>query len=610
MLSPDSRTVATELLRPPPGYRLDHTVLTTYTLDLETLLALPFGVLSRSDADWKTLLQNPLLLLETLRSEAHRFHVFVDHGGIAIPGPHRTLYGMLEPCVHPVRAPNGGVFHPKVWLARFAPTDDARPALLRVGILSRNLTDDRSWDVALTSEASPGADPVEASRPLSDLLHLLPDIATQTLSGSTATTLRTLAAEVARTGFPAPEGFLPDPVQFHLLGRRGDERELWRPTSGGWRLLAIAPFLSAGALDRVHGMSGGERILVSRQDALDRLPEDRVARWGEESLRILRDDALDETADAGNDGSQAPTRPSGLHAKLIAVEHRYDVTWFVGSANLTHAALAGRNVEMMAAIRGRKGYPSGKTGRGIEPFLEGGFLDLCTTYHRSPSRNADAPDVVAARQRLEEAEEALLTADLRLRCTARADDYRLVLEGEFAAPPGIECLAWPVSVSTEQALPLAPSGAWTLPETHLTAFIGFRLCVGHPEVEDVHLTRKLPADGFPETRLPAVLRSLIDSPERLLEFLRALLGGLESMADMAPEPRKSAGSSWDAGLGFGGETLLEDLLRAASRDPERLKPIRRLIEDLRKTPEGRELVPDDLLAIWNAVDSVVSGDDS
>ena len=162
-------------------------------------------------------------------------------------------------------------------------------------------------------------------------------------------------------------------------------------------------------------------------------------------------------------------------------------------------------------------------------------------------------------------------------------------------------------MSGEQALPLAPSRAWALPETHLTAFIGFRLGVAHPEVEDVHLTRKLPADGFPETRLNAVLRSLIDSPERLLEFLRTLLGGRESMADIPPQPRKNAESSWAAGLGLGGETLLEDLLRAASRDPERLKPMRRLIEDLRETPEGRELVPDDFLAIWNSVDAVVSG---
>ena len=42
MLSPDSRTVAFDLLRPPSGYTLDLAVLTTYTLDLEALLdALP-----------------------------------------------------------------------------------------------------------------------------------------------------------------------------------------------------------------------------------------------------------------------------------------------------------------------------------------------------------------------------------------------------------------------------------------------------------------------------------------------------------------------------------------------------------------------------------------
>jgi len=32
MLSPEQRTVAMEMLRPPAGYRLDQAVLTTYTL--------------------------------------------------------------------------------------------------------------------------------------------------------------------------------------------------------------------------------------------------------------------------------------------------------------------------------------------------------------------------------------------------------------------------------------------------------------------------------------------------------------------------------------------------------------------------------------------------
>ena len=42
MLSPDSRTVAFDLLRPPAGYDLDFALVTTYTLNLEALLALAF----------------------------------------------------------------------------------------------------------------------------------------------------------------------------------------------------------------------------------------------------------------------------------------------------------------------------------------------------------------------------------------------------------------------------------------------------------------------------------------------------------------------------------------------------------------------------------------
>jgi len=44
----------------------------------------------------------------------------------------------------------------------------------------------------------------------------------------------------------------------------------------------------------------------------------------------------------------------------------------------------------------------------------------------------------------------------------------------------------------------------------------------------------------------------------------------------------------------------------ASRDPDRLKPVRRLIDDLRKTEEGRRIVPDELFAVWMAVEEALA----
>ena len=134
MLPPDSRTTAFELLRAPSGYRLDFAVLTTYTLDLETLLALPLSVLAHPDGGLDELLADPQWVCQAIRDAGDRVQVFVDEKGIAIPGNARSLYSMLESSVHPVRAPNRGAFHPKVWVARFKAREEDTEDLLRVAI--------------------------------------------------------------------------------------------------------------------------------------------------------------------------------------------------------------------------------------------------------------------------------------------------------------------------------------------------------------------------------------------------------------------------------------------------------------------------------------------
>ena len=287
---------------------------------------------------------------------------------------------------------------------------------------------------------------------------------------------------------------------------------------------------------------------------------------------------------------------------MIAVERGWDVTWYVGSANLTAAAFTGRNVEMMAAVTGRRGRRTGNRGNGIDRFLESGFRNLCTPY-RKDNREPEDDDVVQARQRIEEARDVLTAAKLTVTCSPAGESWTWTLK-TLKLPDGVEAAAWPISVSEDQARPLDLPSSWTLPLVRLTAFAAFRLHVPVRGVDDVRMTLRLPANGMPEDRIHQVLRTLIDSPERFLLFLRALLGGLDGMVDWAKGGSDgSEGCAW--GEGFAGETLLEDLVRAAARDPERLKPVRRLIDDLRKTEEGREIVPDDLFAVWSAVEETL-----
>lgn len=593
MLSPDTRTVAFDLLRPPPGHRLDLAVLTTYTLDLEALLALPLGVLAHADGGMEDMLADPLLLTQALREAGDRIHVFVDKTGIAIPGKERELYAMLESSVHPVHVPNGGVFHSKVWVARFVADDE--PPLLRVAILSRNLTFDRSWDVALASEATPKPrQKAKPSRPLSDLLQELPNLATEELDPRVAQRVKALAEETGRTRFPSPDEFV-DPVEFHLLGLSGQQHP-WHPLTGGSRVLAIAPFVNRTGLDALLAGTGkGEHMLVSRQEELDKLPDGALDAWGR--IFVLSDAAEEEPEDG------AGASPTGLHAKIIAVERGWDVTWYVGSANLTAAAFTGSNVEMMAAVTGRRGRRTGNRGNGIGRFLESGFKDLCTPYCKD-NREPEDDDVVQARKRIEEARDALTAAKLMVTCSPAGESWTWTLKGRVTLPDGVEAAAWPISVAEDRARPLDLPSSWTLSLVRLTVFAAFRLRVPVRGVDDVRMTLRLPAVGMPEERLHQVLRALIDSPERFLLFLRALLGGLDGMVDWAKGGGDGGeGGAW--GEGFAGETLLEDLVRSAARDPERLKPVRRLIDDLRETEEGRKIVPDDLLAVWSAVEEAI-----
>ena len=614
MLSPDVRAVAMELLRPPDQHRLDLAVLTTYTLDLEALLALPLAVLSQSDRSVDELMANPLYLIAALREAGDRIHVFVDETGIQIPEQGKELVSTLESNVHPVRAPNGGVFHPKVWLARFVPEEDDGPELLRLAILSRNLTFDCSWDIALASEAPIGGRRVADSRPLGELIAALPGMTSKAgtrLPKAISDAVAKLAEQARRTAYPAPDGF-DSPLKFHSFGIPSRPTGVWPPQGDATRVLAVAPFVGSHGTKMAAALArdGAECILISRPDELDQIPPTSLDGWS----RVL---VLSESATG--ESSEEARRPSGLHAKIIAVVHRGKVAWYFGSPNLTHAALTGHNVEMLACLGGRRAQCGieqflGRRDPGpATPFIDG-FGDLCEPYERSladtEEEDATLAEVQRGKQALELAQRAVAqsvgSGDLGIACKRQEGDvWQWRMDGQVDdLPDGVIVQVWPASITEEQSRSLDEQRSWSLPVECLTAFVAFRLKIDIEGVDDLRFAMRLPAD-LPSDRTARILRSLIDSPAKFLQFLRSLLGGFEGRSALLPrEGEAGGGTAWE-GV-FGVETLLEDLLRAASRDPERLDVVRRLVTDLRRTEDGRAIIPPELYELWQAIDQTVT----
>ncbi len=596
MLAPDLRRVAVEFLMPPPEMQLDMAVLTTYSLDLETMLALPLAVLAQAEGSVEDLMENPLLLLEGLREAGDRIHVFCDSSGIALPQQHRALYGILENCVHPVGAPHGGVFHPKVWCVRFKDEEDH--ILMRVAVLSRNLTTARSWDMALVSEVEPfPKQRPKGSQDLSSLIESLGDLSTQPLSQELREDLGNFADMLSRCLFPAPDRFY-GALEFFCLGLGNEEGTLWAPPNND-RLLAMAPFVTARALKHLAATSRGTCLLFSRADELDQMVKERndsLEDW--DNVQVLNDSLLD--VDEG-----ASVMPRGLHAKAIAIEHGHKVTWYVGSANLTTAALGGKNVELMAAITGRRGRREGVHGEGIEFFLKAGFGNLCHPYVQAEPQ-PESTEAMAARKILEETRKSIIGAKAQVFCQSNEDDnWSLSLKMKVALPEGVEVSVWPLSVPKARSKELSQTVSWTVPAACLTAFMGFRLGVSLGSVPDICFTRKIPAVGLPENRTAQILRSLICSQENFLCFLRALLGSIEGTVgeeSITFQGSKESGN-WDQVLPS--DALLEDLVRAVSRDPERLNSLARLVDDLRGSDEGLALIPDGFLALWNVIEQTL-----
>ncbi|MBK6780968.1 MAG: hypothetical protein IPG75_15690 [Gemmatimonadetes bacterium] len=122
-------------------------------LDLVTLLSTPLAFTQYEWEDAKgAMTSNPVLLLEALRRHVDRLTVFCQVGRIAVPVRPNPLFGYLEECVVETAAPDPtGVFHPKIWLLRFL-NPETRAVWYRFLCLTRNLTDDPSWDLSAMLE--------------------------------------------------------------------------------------------------------------------------------------------------------------------------------------------------------------------------------------------------------------------------------------------------------------------------------------------------------------------------------------------------------------------------------------------------------------------------
>lgn len=599
VFNPENRELYTSLVRAPDQYRFDNAAATTYSLDFETALTIPIAIVFRDAENRDEMLRSPLALLQSVERMAGRMAIYCDRGRIKESRPNAArLMALYEKTIIEVSAPEGGAFHPKLWCIRFQPEQEGQPTRMRLAILSRNLTNDRCWDLALCLDGKVGDDINDANEPVVQLLRALPGLANSANRPPAPKFLPSLARDLEHCFWDD----LPAGATKVTFAVNGLKPGAWSPQKGE-RLAVLSPFVSSAAL--AHLAKDYEEPsacqLVARAEELDcikpeirelfdiRTLDDRATRYEEED----RDEI--DSADL-----------EGLHAKAYVVERGSRLHIHLGSANATSAALipgrGGRtqNVEIMATLDG----PKSRMGSIAETLFSDEFQRLLTPYVPSEPPGQDA--AAAAEKVLENLRIRIAALPLDLHCTQLPDaiGLELVLSGKTSPieiPAGVRCFVRPITVANERGYDAAPLLCGTAPRmavssvplSDVTRWLGMRLRDEGTGVE-IAFTLGARLIGLPDGRDAAVLRAHIANVENFFRYLSLLLGSLGEGSFL--ESETAGEGQWLRRLGQGGNALLEPMVRALTLGGGELAEIDHLIKRL--DDGGKSIVPEDFLQLW------------
>ena len=590
------RALHTRALTPPPDCRFDCAVALTYSLNLDMLLAVPLHLLLHAgDRPDSELLADPVALLYGLVQTTDRITIFHQRGGIHAPRRSNVLYSMLEGSLHAAVPRGGGIFHPKVWVLRFAPADDGNTnggagPLIRLAVMSRNLTGDHSWDVSVMAEGRLGTDAVPENAELAALFRALPDMS-PTLPKDRADQIDSLAGDVERTVWELP-GHV-DEFRLHAIG---PDLKAWRPPPSR-RLVVMSPFCTPNALFEMARRSDSPPTLVSRPEELARIHHQAPAALERFERCLVLSELLDDS----------------LHAKVYLCEEADRTRLFVGSINATHHGSGG--VEVMAELVGRR-EALGRAERLLGDDGLGALLEEFTP----PDGPGHDPTLDQKKRIIVNACGAIATADLRLICRRgdghAGDRWHLCLRSAslIDLSSDLEVDVWPITLPRRRAtggrpllnggdIAFAPMGI-----AQVTRFIAFRIGLKErdPEVPPETFVLCIPVDGLPtRERNDAIVNREVRDRRGFLRYVLFILGAFDpyDTGDSRDNGGAISGSSGAGagGSGLGSLPLLEEMTRAYCRDPARLDTVRRLIQHLRESnlaEDASNLIPDEFMRLW------------
>ena len=376
-------------------YELVQAVCLTYSLDMEALLGIPLCLGMRGEMT-SSQRNNPLYVLEAIRRTGKKLSIFCNAGCIKVPKSESRLFALLEDCIHEVRMPNFKYnFHPKIWVVQYRNTVDNR-ILIKVIVMSRNLTFDQSMDMAVEMVGFVGDEQNPKNQPLADMLRFVSQFEDK------KNNLNTLIKNLMRVKeFDLLDCF--DDYEFHSFGIYGkSENGIKKILANGKlqsanslfkkcnSLIIVSPFLTESTI--LSLLQGTERkCLITRETSVTKKIFDAFNNDSDDGIYIV--DPVFSSNDALEDNESYGFANRDIHAKVYYTEKYGEPhKLYVGSLNASHNAF-NNNVEFLLELS-YKGHHSSYWGVKSDfiPEKESPFIKMLSFDEKIVEINAENVD--------------------------------------------------------------------------------------------------------------------------------------------------------------------------------------------------------------------------
>lgn len=547
------------------GFVVDYAICTTYSLDMPTLLSVPFMLGTMVDLTEDTM-RSPHFILETINRSADKFAVYCNAGCIAVPPANSKLYSLLERSVVQVTLPANGHgyinFHPKLWVIKEINPETGEKQIKLV-VLSRNLTCSHDLDVVCEMvgkiETEPATEKAQKKHaPLADFLTwLIAKVDSSTIKKkikAICEDIRCIERFNLENSPFEDYNFFPMGISQHDGTTECLEQNILKHAA---EMLIISPFVDHNVLKKmVNCTPNAKKTLITRHSSI------------KPDMIQMFNDGIYTPKDILTDKEEKDVIVD-LHEKVYFIRSQegnqsYN-RLYLGSTNATTNGF-GRNVEFLLQLQFSPYKTSySKYRNELINDSDECMFEKVVAIPDDDTTKEDVPNEIVLRTAIAAIQEAEIKPYNSLySVTIRCCQNQLPKQPLSLYPLGCE------GIESN----LADGIVFT--DLELSMLTEFYVI----QIGDLRRVIKIPTIGMPEERDTAIFRSIINTKAKFINYLSFMLTDdieqyIVETQLLEKENDSDKASSLEQLICT---SLYEDMVRKAYTNPDRIAAIRQLID--------------------------------